>query len=801
MANRSGLALVIVVSELVFAGRVAAQDALSEVVVTARKREQAAFDVPIMLDVIGKDEIEKRGISTVQAIDKLSTSLVFDSVGFGGEDTRPVIRGLPATRGRPAIGILIDGVDVSSHGVYSVGGGQALSQELFDIERIEVVKGPQSALYGRVAFGGAINFVTSKPGDEFEGELLADLGDYGKTKGSLSLGGPVTDSLGVLVKASFSSHNGYYENSTTGSDIGGHESWGLSGVISWLPSDAFSNDLRIAYSDSDTDQHPYVMLTAGNGTAFFQPAPANGLGLTGAFAPNYGELKALAPITLSLDPFDLSELDGGSVDTLFVSNTAEFGITDTVSLTALTGYLDSDSSVDIDGDGVAAPFAFTPFPRPGGTHEALARSRHTRIRTELEQASQELRLGDLSSDGIRWAVGGLYWYEDRYEGDRDITTIFFAPANASANLNNFLLGDVPEDPNYRKTRHWSVYGLLEWDITDDLTASFEGRQSWEDYRYLVTSVALASGTGFGGPIRPAPSQTYTASSDADFFAPRFNLAYDLRENINFYGTVSKGVKPGGYSTFTATSNLTTKEYKPEKVWNFELGTKTRSSDGRVRWNAAVFYMDYTDKQTQSQEPDPNSAFGISLFVKNAGKAEIKGFETDVSFEPIDRLVFAASYTYLDATYTDFKFNSNGALDVTLGGNCTVVIVGGTPLCNVDLSDNQIERTPEHAASVSAAYRMPITAQTELYTQAAVQYQGERQLDAFNRYQIGDFVNVDLQIGLQREAWSIIAYVDNVFDDDSIKSAQENFDIFTFAQAINVNMPDKRQFGVRAKWGF
>lgn len=785
-----------------FLSSASAQQNVEEVVVTARKREQSLFDVPMMIDVLGRDQIEARGIATIDDIAKNSTSLVFDRVGFGNEDTRPVIRGLPATRGRPAIGILIDGIDVSSQGVYSVGGGQVLSEELFDIQRIEVVKGPQSALYGRVAFGGAINYVTSKPGNAFAAQVLADVGNHGKQKVSASVGGPIADGVGLLLKGAYSKHDGFYKNTITGARIGGRDDWGVSGALSWQIAAPLTLDVRVAYSENESGQAPISMLSAGNGTAFFQPAPANALGLTGAFAPAYGELKALRPVTYSVNPLDGSEMKGGAINTFFVSAISEYQATDNITLTSSTGYVNSDSSVDIDGDGIGAAPAFTPFPAPGGTAEALPRFRWTRIRTDLEQINQELRLGDLKSKGLRWAVGGLYWYEDRFEGDRDITTIFFAPANASAALNNRLTGAVAEDPNSRKTQHGSVYGLVEWDVTPRLTGSFEGRWSRESYDYLVTTVRLASGTAFAGPLRPATPATYVAHSSEEFFAPRFNVSYMLQDNLNLYATAAKGVKPGGYATFTATTSLDTKRYRPENVWNYELGAKGHWLDGRVNASAAIFRMDYTDKQTQSQEPDPASVFGLALLVKNAGQARINGFEGDLSIAPVTGVVLTGSYTYLDAEYTKFLFNSNGAQDVTLAGNCTPVTVAGTLLCQVDLSGNKMERTPKHSMSFTAAYRTPVfSPDIEFFALGAVQYRGERQLDYFNRYQIGEYTNVDLQFGLETDTWSLIAYADNLLDDKKIKSAQENFDIFTFNQSINLVMPDRRQLGVRAKWKF
>ncbi|MEQ9446315.1 MAG: TonB-dependent receptor plug domain-containing protein, partial [Rhodospirillaceae bacterium] len=198
---RSKLALrssVFALSGLVFAApeAFAQQVAVEEIVVTARKRAESLQDVPLSITAFSADMIEKSGIRSIGDVAKLTSSLVFET-SFVPQDTRPVIRGLSATRGRQPIGVLLDGIDISSESLLTGGGGIGMNLRLVDAERIEVVKGPQSALYGRVAFGGAINYISKKPGDEFEGRLFADVGDHGQAELTGSISGPVSDTVGV----------------------------------------------------------------------------------------------------------------------------------------------------------------------------------------------------------------------------------------------------------------------------------------------------------------------------------------------------------------------------------------------------------------------------------------------------------------------------------------------------------------------------------------------------------------------------------------------------------------------------
>ena len=156
--------------------------------------------------------MERNRIENISDLAKYTPGLVFDE-GFVPQDTRPQIRGLPATRGRPPVGVLIDGIDVSSESMLTAGGGMLANLRLLDTERIEVVKGPQSALYGRVAFGGAINYISKKPGDETESSFSVDAGDYGQFEIKGATSGPWSNKVSIGLNAALAKHDGYYQNS------------------------------------------------------------------------------------------------------------------------------------------------------------------------------------------------------------------------------------------------------------------------------------------------------------------------------------------------------------------------------------------------------------------------------------------------------------------------------------------------------------------------------------------------------------------------------------------------------------
>jgi iron complex outermembrane recepter protein len=227
---------------------------ISEVIVTARKREEALIDVPLAITAVTAEEIQQRGIRDVRGVIAQDPSMSFDQ-GIAPDDTRIVVRGLSPSRGRPNVASLIDGVDVSSESIGVAGGSLLINPRLVDIARVEVVKGPQSALYGRSAFAGAINYVTADPGKELTGSASADYNqhDYVELKASLSL--PLTDNLGVRLNGYGFDDGGYYRNSIDGARVGGGHGQGGSLSIKWQPTDAYTVKFRTEYSD-DTYRPP-----------------------------------------------------------------------------------------------------------------------------------------------------------------------------------------------------------------------------------------------------------------------------------------------------------------------------------------------------------------------------------------------------------------------------------------------------------------------------------------------------------------------------------------------------------------
>jgi len=253
---------------------------IEEIVITTRKRAENLQDVPISVDAFTSQQIRRQGIANIGDVAKFSPSVTFDT-GYNPTDTRVNIRGLSATRGRSNVAFLIDGIDVTTENVIAAGSGVLASRRLLnDVERIEVVKGTQSALFGRAAFSGAISYITKEPGDNFEADLRLDAGEDGYLEMGGAAGGPIWgDQLGVRLNGLYWTDDGSYENSVSGESVGGGEGWGASLTAVYTPTDKLKFKTRFEYSDDKFDQQPIVRLD--HDTPLPYPEDAYLVGLTG----------------------------------------------------------------------------------------------------------------------------------------------------------------------------------------------------------------------------------------------------------------------------------------------------------------------------------------------------------------------------------------------------------------------------------------------------------------------------------------------------------------------------------------
>jgi outer membrane receptor protein involved in Fe transport len=638
--------------------------------------------------------------------------------------------------------------------------------------------------------------------------------------------------MALRLNGVYSDFDVFFDNEVSGERLGGWKTQGVAAALRFAPSEAVDFTLRMSYTDDEMEPRPsYYFGQAVPGRNQPLALPSNVVGVrigapvgatTGGSVlpasipyPLLGEARNADQVLLSVDPATGADYVGGDMETFITSLVGEIDV-GFGTLSSWTGYTTGNALSRADADFFGA--ASTIVARPSvGTGEPLPAAQVTDIYSEVEQFSQELRLGTLDTeDRFRWAVGGLYWKEDYSSVNTSVFISGFfrnppnAPAGWSAGREIAQRGPLPGDLNFRNTTHTSGYLMADFKFNDRFTGSAEARYSNEDFDYLFgrpIALNIVPATGALIPFTGFTAPTFRPSNSSSFFAPKLNLNFTPNDDLLFYATVSKGVKPAGFLNVGVVTDVNDAFYKPETLWNYEIGTKTEWMDGRLRVNAAYFHMVYTDRINQLLVPDTRSPQGTSNLVVNTGEAKVDGLELEVTAALADGLTFNAGYTYLDPRFTDSEVPNTAPLGVGGAGNCRLGTVGTLQVCFTNTNGNQLEQSAKHALVASLDYRRPLANDWELTTQLAAQYRSKRYLSPDNRIWLPAFTNVDAQIGFQSEKYTVTLYGTNLFDYDKPVSAQSYGDPFIGLPiappvlAYTTYPADPRQLGLRASIRF
>jgi outer membrane receptor protein involved in Fe transport len=561
---RGSLALVTGSIVASLAAPVMAQEVLGleEVVVTARKREENLQDVSMSITAISAADIDKFGIRDIDDISRLDASLIYDK-GYSATDNRISIRGLSPTGGRVNVAVLIDGIDTSTESIGFGGGSLLATNRLLDLQAVEVVKGPQSALYGRAAFAGAVQYVTKDPSREPEASVRGEFGDFGRYELGTTLSGPVSETLGLRFNGLYWNQDGIYRNQVTGNKVGDGDGWGAALTAKWTPTDDFDAKLRLEFTDDQFGQFPTAQLpvntvgvrpvsgstcltATGSAVAAVMGACPSGSGrvysptsTAGVFpGSNHvyswrGTIPGADDLPIRLDPNPTTGRD-------YAGSTREIARATLVmnwnfasgTLTSLTGFTDAAFSFDEDGDfdsGVGA----------NGVDRALRAARFD-YDNDTQQLSQELRFRSDFDGPFNFMVGGLYWNDDAKQIARSINIFcltqvpansFFPgqppiPPSCGTQGPNQVLGQLTAIPrlNGREVEHTSVFGLVEYQFNDTWKLTLEGRYADETETILGVncSPALDAPAFPGGPVAKCQDPTFPGFA---VFGPSINYLY------------------------------------------------------------------------------------------------------------------------------------------------------------------------------------------------------------------------------------------------------------------------------------
>jgi outer membrane receptor protein involved in Fe transport len=774
---------------------------VEEIIVTARKREENAQDVPVAIDLVSGNATEKLGISDLSDLSTLLTSVTFDRGATQG-DFRPAIRGLQAEQGRTSVGLLIDGIDVTSEALQSAGGGFLANPRLLDVERIEVVKGPQSALYGRSAFGGAINWITRRPDvEEQELRVLVDGNSEQGFEIRGAVGTPIVEEkLAVRLNGFLWDERGSFKNKRSGDYVGGGDGHGLALSMLSIPSDTVNLYGNLSHSEEKYDARA-AFVNSGNTTVTFSPEVADIVGKPSQTIFR-GELTP-EEVNYDLDPLTGRDFPGTTVENsraAFIAD-LDFGA---VVLTSMTSWVRSESENHEDSD----------FRSTFVTDDAFASAGQVESNrnSATEQFSQEFRFQSNTDGPLQWTLGALYWdekvdQEDRGQSVIPLGQITLEDSNGywSNAAQEIALRDFSRD-----TEHFSIFAFAEYEITDKFSVSLEGRYAKETIDYAVNHVPDGAAfypffVGLQPSDVPGSPVVVTLASitgqDTDqieekYFSPRIAISYAYSDDVNIYASVAKAIKPAGNSTGAVVEFDESVSYGRETLHSYEAGIKTTWLDGSLTLNSSVFFQDYSDQQVSSQifNEDLGVLRGV---IENAGNTEILGVEFDAVYRATDNLMLSVGYTYLDAEFTEFASFSTSAARVAEVG-CNPVEISGNTTCELDRSGNKPADLPENRAVAQIHYRDALIADWDWFTIGVVSYNGEEYGETANVLVQSAVTNIDLQLGVENDKWRIAAYVENLTDNDDITDASLFVDYANnFAPSAFGFRRDPRIWGVRA----
>lgn len=586
--------------------------ALEEVLVTARRREEGLQETPISIAAYSGADLDVRSVTSTKDLGAFTPNLVSSNgSGVSGNTSAAsfFIRGIGQIdfllNTDPGVGLYVDEVYIGR----SIGSGM----ELLDLERVEVLRGPQGTLFGRNTIGGAITLTSRPPAPAFEGNVALSGGSsaYRSVKGVLNV--PITDTLFARLSASVRERDGYVTRLADGIELGDENADAARLALRWLPSDAVSFDL-IADGVRRREQSPPTGAVAINGASLFGGFFNAVLSGSPGCVPPPGSLADPACfnaqwLTSNPDTTNATFPSQSDLNAAGASLHAEIQASEWLTLKSITAYRDVDATGRRDGDGSPYPISQTV---DLWTHD---------------QFSQELQaLSAAPIAGIDWIVG-LYYFRER---GSNVNLVDFAPVSLQSG------GSVDNDSS-------AAFGQATWHATDKLSVTAGLRYTKENKRFRPDQFVTAdrgAGVPPGTPILPS-EEAHTSVSE---LTPMVNVAYRWTSDFMTYATYSEGFKSGGFTQRVFPPLPQTPSFEPEFVTVYEGGFKYTGANQRLRLNGAVYYTDYDDLQVQV-------LLGPAPITRNAATAIVKGFELEMAALPVGGLKLEAGVGLTDASYT------------------------------------------------------------------------------------------------------------------------------------------------------
>ncbi len=738
---------------------------LDEVIVTATKREERLIDVPVAVTAIGSEQLQNSGVSDIRELTGLAPSVQFQTPG-GGADSSIRIRGIGTTSTNPglesSVGVVIDGVTRARTGV-------ALS-ELGDLERIEVLRGPQGTLFGRNTSSGLINIVTRAPSfSGVEGRMEGTYGDFSNMRLAGAINLPLSDNAALRVEASSETRDGFYPDANSQETLDNLDRQFIRAKLRWEPSDTLSWMFSADYTQREENCCVAVLAIAG---------------------PTYGLVNTLAGARgdvgyTSTNPFDREaskssgRVNSENIDDWGFSAQANWDL-GWADLTSVTAYRSWEASRSQDFDHSGADLGFF---APDGLHQ------------NFDVFTQEIRLQGTTGI-VDWLVGAYYSDEDvrndsAYRMGADYPLIYGGAATFQATtLAAFTPGDGARGVGEQSGRDISVFTHNIFNVTDQLSITAGLRYTnnkksidfWgQNFNPACDSaVATADAPGITRFCAPFWDTRFNPAGDTDSRSEdavtgTFNVSYEFLPTLTSYLSYSRGYKSGGYNfdragfTTPATPNARDLAFSEETVDAYEFGLKGEFFDRSLTANLAIFHQKFSGFQLIEYT-------GVNFVVRSLSEAISEGAELEVTWRPAPGLTITNGLSYTDAYYP------------TNTGNSTY-------------SGKEMEQSPDWVNVTSVTYEFPISGDLTGVAYIDNRYSSEFFTGGFdpNRVQ-PSFSVANARFSLRHEGgdWAVDLWARNLFDKDYFRRIIPA----TFqAGSYSAFLGDPRTYGITLRRNF
>lgn len=705
--------------------------ALEEIVVTATKRESNLQDVTVAVTALSTEDLINAQITTAEDLTFLVPSLNLQK-GANPRATSFSIRGIGtqsfSSGVEPSVSTMIDGVVLGRS-------GQAFMQML-DVERVEVLRGPQGTLFGKNATAGVVHIITQNPTDEPSGEISLTAVNDDEYRGGLTSSGPLTDTLGYRLSATGSTMDNYTKNYFDGDKLNGVDEWSVRGKLRWLPTETLEFKWASDYSDRDCD---------------CSAAPIRSLEPFGGNEEQVQEiLDAIYPVVpgddnkdvnINKDPFSESESWGHSLEANW--DIGEF------TLTSITAHREFE--VNGFGDVDSQPTDNLGFDQFGSS--------------ETEQFTQELRLLSPADGRIRY-VAGLFYF------DQDVERGFRRQFEIVEGQPGIAIADFDVD-----TTNWAAFGEVTYDITDTWRIIVGARYTEDELEFLFGRTQEGFPLGLPDAVEPTPADT-----EEDDLSGKVALQWDFSDAGMTYLSFTQGYKGPAFDVTFGTNPTSIEPVDPETSDAWEFGVKTSLFDDRVRLNAALFYAEYEEFQSQAffdpdgipdcpaDDPgcDPTDDPGSFLLI-NAGEVTTQGLELDFAAQVSENLRINGGAAWIDAEIDEYP-----------EGPCSggQQFRGECPDSGLqDLSGGDLPFSPDWKINLSATYSLFLDSGFDVDFIGMMRAQDDELYSITqDEFTVGDSYTVfDASVVFRDhdDQWRATLFVKNLTDEFYVRSIEAN----------------------------